>query len=24
MKAAHRVTGLDRLIEIERRTMKGA
>ena len=24
MKAAHKVTGLDRLIEIERRTMKGA
>jgi 2-methylisocitrate lyase-like PEP mutase family enzyme len=24
MKAAHRTTGLDRLIEIERRTMKGA
>jgi len=24
MKAAHQVTGLDRLIEIERRTMKGA
>jgi hypothetical protein len=24
MKAAHRITGLDRLIEIERRTMKGA
>ena len=23
MKAAHKVTGLDRLIEIERRTMKG-
>jgi hypothetical protein len=23
MKAAHRVTGLDRLVEIERRTMKG-
>jgi hypothetical protein len=24
MKAAHQVTGLDRLLEIERRTMKGA
>ena len=24
MKAAHKVTGLDRLLEIERRTMKGA
>jgi hypothetical protein len=24
MKAAHRVTGLDRLLEIERRTMKGS
>ena len=24
MKAAHRTTGLDRLVEIERRTMKGA
>jgi hypothetical protein len=23
MKAAHKVTGLDRLLEIERRTMKG-
>jgi len=23
MKAAHRTTGLDRLVEIERRTMKG-
>jgi hypothetical protein len=24
MKAAHRVTGLDRMVEIERRTVKGA
>ena len=24
MKAAHKVTGLDRLLEIERRTMKGS
>jgi hypothetical protein len=24
MKAAHRTSGLDRLLEIERRTMKGA
>jgi hypothetical protein len=23
MKAAHKITGLDRLLEIERRTMKG-
>jgi hypothetical protein len=24
MKEAHKVTGLDRMLEIERRTMKGA
>jgi hypothetical protein len=24
MKAAHKITGLDRLLEVERRTMKGS